>query len=139
VADDWSEVRLKIPLNWQTHNYVGTIFGGSLYGAIDPIFMLMLIKILGPEYLIWDKSAKIDFKRPGRTTLYATFRLSGEEIESIKQELEMQRSLNRFYTVDLVDHRGRVHTSFEKTLYIRKKKSLTANSGPACFERSRSG
>jgi acyl-coenzyme A thioesterase PaaI-like protein len=48
IAADWREVRIQLPLNWRTRNYVGTIFGGSLYGAVDPIYMIMLIKALGP-------------------------------------------------------------------------------------------
>ena len=69
IASDWREVRIKVPLNWRTRNIVGTIFGGSMYGAIDPIYMVMLIKILGPEYIVWDKAAAIRFKRPGKSTL----------------------------------------------------------------------
>lgn len=61
VAADWREVRIKLPLNWRTRNYVGAIYGGSRYGAVDPICMLMLIKILGPEYVVWDKAAAISF------------------------------------------------------------------------------
>jgi acyl-coenzyme A thioesterase PaaI-like protein len=71
IADDNREVRVELPLNWRTRNYVGTIFGGSLYGAVDPHYMIMLIKILGPEYIVWDKAATIRFKKPGRGTLYA--------------------------------------------------------------------
>jgi len=122
-------VRVRVPLNWRTHNYVGTIFGGSLYGAIDPIYMLMLIKILGPDYIVWDKSAVIQFKRPGRQSLYATFRISPEEIASIKKELMSQSSINRTFSIDLVDRKGRVHTSCEKVIYIRKKSGAPKSSG----------
>src|SRR5690349_10454914 len=73
IASDWREVRLQVPLSRRTRNYVGTIYGGSMYGAVDPIYMVMLIRLLGPEYIVWDKSASITFKRPGRSTLYATF------------------------------------------------------------------
>ena len=66
IAGDWSEVHVHVPLSWRTRNYVGPIFGGSMYGAIDPVYMLMLIKILGPEYVVWDKAATIRFRRPGR-------------------------------------------------------------------------
>jgi len=59
-------VRIRLPLIWRTRNYVGTIFGGSLYGAVDPIYMIMLIKALGPDYIVWDKAATIRFLRPGR-------------------------------------------------------------------------
>ena len=34
--------------------------------AVDPIYMLMLLKILGPEYIVWDKSANIRFRKPGK-------------------------------------------------------------------------
>ncbi len=42
IAADWREVRVTLPLNWRTGNYVGTIFGGSMYGAVDPLYMVML-------------------------------------------------------------------------------------------------
>src|SRR5512136_1645914 len=73
IADDWREVRIKLPLNWRTRNYVGTIFGGSMYGAVDPIYMVMLIRSLGPGCVVWYKGATIQFKRPARSTLHACF------------------------------------------------------------------
>ena len=48
LADDFREVRVKLPLSLRTRNAVGTIFGGSLYGAVDPIYMIMLMRLLGP-------------------------------------------------------------------------------------------
>lgn len=65
IAADWREVRIKLPLNWRTRNYVGTTFGGSLYGAVDPFYMIMLIKLLGPDYIVRDKAAAILFRKPG--------------------------------------------------------------------------
>ena len=117
ISDDWREIRVKVPLNWRTRNYVGTIFGGSMYGAVDPMYMLMLIKLLGPDYVVWDKEAKIRFKKPGRTTLFATFRISVEEIEAIKQELESQPSIDRVFTVDLTNGNEGVIATIEKSIY----------------------
>jgi hypothetical protein len=57
IAEDWSEIKLVLPLSWRTRNYVGTIFGGSIYSAVDPIYMLMPIRRLGPEFIVWDKSS----------------------------------------------------------------------------------
>jgi acyl-coenzyme A thioesterase PaaI-like protein len=121
IASDWSEIRLEIPLSWRTRNYVGTMFGGSLYGAVDPIYMLMLIHRLGPEYLVWDKSATIQFKKPGKETLHAHFLVSDEELAAIRSALESQRSVDRTYTVELVDSAGVVCASIEKILYIRRR------------------
>jgi len=121
VAGDFREIRVRLPLNWRTRNYVGTIFGGSLYGAVDPIYMIMLIKILGPEYVVWDKAATIHFKRPGQGTLYARFMIGEEETKTILSLLESAPSVDRIYRVDLTDAAGVVHAAVEKTIYVRRK------------------
>lgn len=120
VAADFREVRVTLPLNWRTRNYVGTIFGGSLYGAVDPLYMIMLIKILGPGYTVWDKAATIHFVRPGRSTLSARMAIDEEEVQTIRRLLETLPSIDRVYRVDLSDEDGLVHASVEKTVYIRK-------------------
>jgi hypothetical protein len=38
-----------MPLSWRTRNYVGTIFGGSMNSAVDPIYMVILIRRLGKD------------------------------------------------------------------------------------------
>lgn len=122
IAGDWREVRIKLPLSWRTRNYVGTIYGGSIYASIDPIYMLMLMKILGPGYTVWDKAASVRFKKPGRSTLRAVFELSEEEIADIRRLAETAKSIDRVYTVELKDKDGLVHAVIEKTLYIAKKR-----------------
>jgi len=121
VSKDFREIRLDVPLNWRTRNYVGTIFGGSMYGAVDPIYMLMLIKNLGPSYEVWDKAATIRFKKPGRTTLHASFTLNQDEIDQIRQELSNADSIDRIYNVDLTDEKGTACATVEKIIHIRKK------------------
>ncbi len=120
ISSDFREARVKLPLNWRTRNYVGTIFGGSLYGAVDPLYMILLIKILGPQYTVWDKAAAIRFVKPGRSTLYARFVIEEEEIATIKSLLQTAPSVDRVYRVDLTDKAGVVHATVEKTIYIRK-------------------
>jgi len=121
VAADWREVRVRLPLSWRTRNYVGTIFGGSMYGALDPMFMVMLIKLLGRGYVVWDKAATIRFLRPGRTTLRATFRIDEATTDAIRAELETADKLERRFTVELTDADGKVHAVVDKLLHIRRK------------------
>lgn len=121
IAADWREIRIKLPLSWRTRNYVGTIYGGSMYAAVDPIFMIMLIKLLGPAYVVWDKAASIRFKKPGKSTLSARFVIDEAETEAIKAELAGRPAIDRVYQIDLVDHDGVVHASVEKTIYIRRR------------------
>ncbi len=121
VASDFREVRVRLPLSWQTRNYVGTIFGGSMYAAVDPVYMLMLIRNLGKDYIVWDKSACITFKKPGRSTLFARFAIDENELDAIRRELEQARHVDRTYHVELKDDAGVVHASVEKVVYVRKK------------------
>jgi acyl-coenzyme A thioesterase PaaI-like protein len=121
ISDDYHEIHVKLPLNWATKNYVGTIFGGSMFAAVDPIYMVMLIKILGKDFVVWDKSANIRFKRPGKETLFAKFLITPKEVVEIKAELEATKSINKIYTIEMRDKKGKVHAIIEKTLYIAKK------------------
>jgi hypothetical protein len=128
ITSDLREVRVKLPLNVRTRNVVGTIFGGSMYGAVDPIFMIMLMRNLGRGYVVWDKAATIQFRRPGRSTLYATFRLDDAELNAIREITAGGEPVDRLYHVDLVDAAGVVHASVEKTIYIRRREESSRRS-----------
>ena len=122
IAADWKEVRVRVPMNWRTRNYVGTIYGGSMYSALDPIYMIMLIKLLGPGYEVWDKAATIRFLRPGRSTLRATFRLEDADLETIREEVAANGKTERRYPVDLTNAAGEVCATCEKVISIRQRR-----------------
>jgi acyl-coenzyme A thioesterase PaaI-like protein len=119
IAADWSEVRVRLPLSWRTRNYVGTIFGGSMYAAVDPFFMIMLIHRLGPDHQVWDKKGSIRYRRPGRGPLTARLALPPGEEEAIREALRGAKSVDRTYRVELVDEGGEVHAEVEKVVQVR--------------------
>jgi len=123
IAADWREVRIRLPLNWRTRNYVGTIFGGSLYGAVDPMYMIMLIKALGPDYFVWDKAATIRFLRPGRETLHAAFRVTAEELAALRTEVDHAGKAEREFTAELLNAAGEVHASCQQLLSVRRRQA----------------
>jgi acyl-coenzyme A thioesterase PaaI-like protein len=124
IASDLSEVRVKLPLNWRTRGYWGTTFGGSMYAAIDPVLLVMLARRLGPGYQVWDKAATIEFRKPGRSPLYARFRIEDAEIETLRLALADEERIERTYTVDLVDEAGVIHAHFTKTLHMRDRRAV---------------
>ena len=121
IASDFREIRVKLPHSLRTRNYVGTIFGGSMYGCVDPMYMIMLIKLLGSGFVVWDKSASIRFRKPGKATLFATFRVDDAELDTIRGLTASGSPIDRTYNVDLVDAEGVVHASVEKVIYIKRK------------------
>ena len=121
LAPDWKKIDVEMKLRWWNRNYVGTHYGGSLYSMTDPFLMLMLIENLGKDYLVWDKSASIRFKKPGRGTVSASFRLSQEQIREIKLALNSQEKIERVFAVEVKDESGSVVAEVEKLLHVRKK------------------
>ncbi len=120
IIDDLS-VEVSMPLTINNSNYVGTHFGGSLYSMCDPFYMFLLLRNLGPEYIVWDKSAQIEFVKPGRGTVKALFQLSAEEIDQVKKIVLSQIKTTRFYEVLVKDEAGEVVAKVKKELYIRAK------------------
>ena len=110
-------------LRWYNRNYVGTHFGGSLAAMTDPFYMLMLIHILGSEYIVWDKTSTIDFIAPGRGTVTARFRLKDDQIAAIKNETADGKAYFPALSVDIVNESGEVVACVNKKLYVRKKQS----------------
>jgi hypothetical protein len=87
----------------------------------DPFFMVMLIENLGKDYIVWDKSATIHFKKPGRGTVFAEFRLTDQQIHEIKEALTTEKKIERVFTVEVNDRSGAVIAEVEKLLHIRRK------------------
>ncbi len=121
VASDFREIRIRLPLSWRTRNAVGTIFGGSMYGAVDPMYMIMLMRLLGRAFVVWDKAAEIRFLKPGRSTLHATFTIDEQELQAIRNEAA-HGPIDRHYRVDLLDEHGVAHATVTKTIYIRQQR-----------------
>lgn len=122
ITDDYLEVDVSLGLRWFNRNYVGTQFGGSLYAMTDPFFMLMLMNVLGSDYIVWDQAAKIDFVSPGKGKVWVRFRLTMEEIGRLKVEAESGAPVRPVYTVEVRDEQDTLVARVEKTLYVRKKK-----------------
>jgi acyl-coenzyme A thioesterase PaaI-like protein len=121
ISDDWHEVHTRLPLNLRTRNYVGTIFGGSMMAMADPVYMVMLINLLGPDYVVWDKAASIRFVRPARKTLRARFVVQPEQLEAIRAEVAARQEMELVLPVYWEDQTGTLHARLEKTLYIASK------------------
>jgi hypothetical protein len=121
LQSDWKEIDVEMKLHRWNANYVGTHYGGSLYSMTDPFFMLMLIENLGRDYIVWDKSASIRFKKPGKGKVSASFRLSGQQIEEIREALKTEEKVDRIFIVEVKDESGAVIAEVQKQLHVRRK------------------
>ena len=122
IAEDASEVRVEMPLTDRNVNLVGTHFGGSLYSMVDPHLMILLSQRLGPDYVVWDKEANIDFRKPGRSTVHATIRITDKEVEVIRSATANGDKHLPQWTLAILDERDEVVATVLKTLYVRRKR-----------------
>jgi Domain of unknown function (DUF4442) len=121
LDEDWRAVDVEIKLRMWNRNYVGTHYGGSLYSMTDPFYMVMLIENLGRDYVIWDKSASIRFRKPGRGTVRAEFRLREEQIEEIREALRREEKIEREFSVEVKDGEGVVIAEVRKVVHFRRR------------------
>jgi acyl-coenzyme A thioesterase PaaI-like protein len=119
---DERTVEVEMKLNVFNRNIVGVHFGGSLYAMCDPWFMLILMRLLGDNYIVWDKAASIQFKRPGRGTVKARFHIPKEREDQIRSKADQHIKIEPTFSVDVMDEQGQVIAQVEKLLYVRKKK-----------------
>lgn len=121
MTKDFRYAKVKMPLTIYNKNYMGTQFGGSLYSMTDPWYMLMIIKNLGPGYIVWDKAASIRFKKPGESTVHAEFMLTQADIDEIKAFVEENTKMDKTFKVEVKDDSGKLIAEVDKVIYIRKK------------------
>jgi acyl-coenzyme A thioesterase PaaI-like protein len=126
VAPDLSDLTVEMRLSALNRNFVGTQFGGSLYSMCDPFFMLMLMMQLGPEYVVWDKSATIDFLRPGRGRVKARFELPRAKVDELRAETDAKGKINPVFEVTIVDEQGEPVARVRKVLSVRRKDASRA-------------
>jgi len=120
-SGDSQEVHLRLRRNIWTYNYVGTIFGGSMFSASDPFYMLMLLRILGNAYVVWDKAGSVRFRKPARQTLYTRYLLTDDELDSIRQDVAASGQTERTFRLQWVDANEVVHAEIERLCYIADK------------------
>lgn len=119
---DLSVVEVQMKMRFWNKNYVGTHFGGSLYSMTDPFYMLMLMNLLGKDYIVWDKSASIRYKIPAKGTVHARFELTKEQIEDIRQEIEQNNKCEPDFVVEIKNSDGLVVSVVTKVIHITRKR-----------------
>ncbi|WP_298619153.1 DUF4442 domain-containing protein [uncultured Zoogloea sp.] len=124
LSPDYTEAVVRMRLGLLNRNYMGTHFGGSLYAMTDPFFALLVMHQLGRGYVVWDKASSIDYKLPGRGTVRARFRVTPEQVEAIRQATAGGDKFEPVFTVDVVNRKGEVVATVEKTVYVRRKPGI---------------
>ena len=112
---------VEMKLRWYNRNVYGTHFGGSLYAMCDPFFVFAAYSYFGDDYILWDKSASIQFKRPGKGTVQALFEIPDDRLEEMKGEVDEKGKGVFHFEAEVLDQKKQIVAVVQKEIYIRKR------------------
>ena len=129
ISKDFRHAKVRLKKKVLTSNYVGTLFGGSLFAMTDPFYMVMILKNLGKDYIVWDKRSEIEYVSPGKATVFAEFHLWDAELDEIKAEVAASGKYLKWFEVDIKTADGTVVAIVKKQIYCRKKEPVIQKEG----------
>ena len=121
VNKDFTRFEVEMKMTWYNRNLFGTHFGGSLYAMSDPFFVFIVLNYLGKDYVVWDKSAKIKFLKPGKGTVKGVFEIKEEELLKVKKETDIEEKKTFFFSAEITNDKDERIATVEKEIYVRKK------------------
>jgi acyl-coenzyme A thioesterase PaaI-like protein len=125
--DDPHTIVVRLGLHWWNKNLFGTQFGGSLYSMCDPQFVFVVLRCLGPGYLVWSKAARIEFLRPGRGDVTARIHVPPEKIEEIRAAADRGERVEPELVAEVVGEDGDMVARVTATLWVKKKRDSGAS------------
>ena len=120
IGPGFREVIVELRARLLNRNFVGTHFGGSMFAMADPFFMIMMMRNLGRDYVVWDKAGNIRFLKPGRGTLTARFELTQAMLDEAMAQTADGSKHEPTFAVEITDAKGLPVARVEKTLHIRR-------------------
>jgi acyl-coenzyme A thioesterase PaaI-like protein len=118
---DFTRFEVELRARWYNRNLFGTHFGGSLYAMCDPFFVFIVMMNLGSGYIVWDKSARIEFLLPAKGTIIGVFEISRERLEEIRADVDALGRNTYHFEAALVDATGQTVARVLKEVYVRSK------------------
>ncbi|WP_312180240.1 DUF4442 domain-containing protein [Arthrobacter sp.] len=128
---DFMSATVRLRLRWWNRNVAGVHFGGSLFAMTDPFWMMLLLRHLGTDHIIWDRAAEVDFVKPGKGDVYAHFRITVEDLDRLREEAAGGAKVLEWFTAEVKDADGDVVARVRKQVYIRRKREAPASAGAA--------
>lgn len=120
-ADDLTRFEVELKSRWYNRNLFGTHFGGCLYSMCDPFYVFILTMNLGRNYIVWDKSASIEFIKPAKGTIVGVFEIGKQRIEQIREEVDSLGKNTYHFEAALLNDEGVTVARVTKEVYVRSK------------------
>ncbi len=134
MSPDWRHARVELRMRPWNRNYVGVHYGGNLFSMTDPFWMILLKECLGRDYIVWDKAAEIEFTKPGRGTVSATFDVDDTVLDTIRHATASGDKYLHWFDTDVVDADDDVVARVRKQVYVRRKRDRSPVAGQSAVD-----
>lgn len=117
-------VDVKVGKSFLNINYNRSVFGGTIYSAVDPFLPVLFFQIfahLGDEVIVWQKAADIEFIKPAYQSLFFSITLAPADIDDAIRIVRSGEKYIRSFRVSITNAEGDECAVMNSTVYVRQK------------------
>ena len=123
IYDNFTGAEVKIYKSFLNINSNKTVFGGTIFSALDPMHSILLDQLFKQKGLkktiAWLKSAKIDYLKPGTTDLTYRIQLNDNELNEAFETIKKNGKVIKTFTTEVFDKKGVKCAVCQNEIYIR--------------------
>ncbi len=116
-------VDIKVIKSLLNINSNKTIFGGTIFSAIDPMYPILLDQYFKKQGIkrtvAWLKTAHIDYIKPGKQDLFISIRLNENELKEALHAIKTQGKIVKTFQTQVFDKNDLLCAVAHNEIYIR--------------------
>lgn len=126
IYPDYRGIDVTIHKSFFNLNANKTIFGGTIFSSLDPIYPILMDQFLKTKgfknTVAWLKSAHIEYLKPGRTNLKFSIRLHEDELQEAYETIKKNGKIVKTFITEIYDLNGIKCAVGQNEIYIRNLK-----------------
>lgn len=123
IHTDFQGVDVKIIKSIFNKNSNSTIFGGTIFSAVDPFYAILIDQRLQShgfkKTVAWLKSASIEYKKPGLTNLKFSIKITDNDFNECMDALASRGRIIKTFSVEIVNDQNEICAIAQNEIYIR--------------------
>ncbi len=120
VSKDYRKLVASVPTRWYGLNLHGSMFGGNMCSAADPLPALMCARIFtGVD--VWTKACAVEFNKPARGRIAMKIEITDADIAEIQKQLDEKGKAKHCFEFDFWDRGGISIAKIKNTVYLKKR------------------
>lgn len=128
---DFMNLKVVIKYSWLNKNLQKSIFGGTIFSAIDPYYAIMYWQIFNKKNIpmeIWIKKVDINYCKAATSNLEIFFRLTNFDIKNALYNLSKKNKFEVWHNVSVVDINHEICAEANVLVHIKNSQNHNLSS-----------